>query len=117
MTSQQLVHDWFQCWNEGNYHNLPITVNFQHTSPFGKIEGKKSYISLIQKNEDKFLGYTFDIHDALYGDTHACVRYTGSQGEFSLDVSEWYYIKDELIDRIIAYYHIGEIAKERQLKS
>ena len=50
-----------------------------------------------------------------YFENKACVRYKAIQGDFSLDVSEWYYIKNDLIEEIIAYYHIGEIRDERKL--
>ena len=99
----------------GDFLDLPIADNFKHTSPFGTIDGKKAYLDLVQENKDKFLGYHFDIHDAIYEEDKACVRYTGVQGDFTLDVSEWYYVKDGLIVEIIAYYHIGEIREERQL--
>jgi hypothetical protein len=47
----------------------------------------------------------------------ACVRYTAKQGkDFVLKVSEWYYLDKGLIAEIFAYYHIGEVRKERQLK-
>ena len=74
-------------------------------------------MDLVEENKDKFLGYTFEIHDGIYDNEKACVRYTVIQGEFKLDVSEWYYMKDNLIGEIIAYYHIGEISEERKLSS
>jgi len=114
--ARELVSEWFRKWHEGDYKNLPISENFKHTSPFGTIDGKTSYIALVRDNEAKFLGYSFDIHDELYEENRACVRYSGNQGDFSLDVSEWYYIRDNLIDEIIAYYHIGDIREDRQLK-
>ena len=118
MELKNLVKVWFEKWGNGDYLNLPISQNFKHTSPFGTIDGKKTYIDLVKKNEDKFLGQTFDLHDAIYEKDRACVRYTAKQGkEFSLDVSEWYYVKDNLIEEIIAYYHIGEIREERELKN
>jgi len=67
--------------------------------------------------KEKFLGYRFAIHDALNGSQKACVRYTASQGDFSLDVSEWYYEKDGLIEEIIDHDHIGEIRQERKLSN
>ena len=94
---------------------MPITENFKHTSPFGTIEGREAYLKLVEDNKEKFLGYKFKIHDEIYGDNKACVRYTAVQGDFKLDVSEWYYIKNNLIEEIIAYYHIGEIREERKL--
>ncbi|WP_147296628.1 nuclear transport factor 2 family protein [Flagellimonas nanhaiensis] len=118
MELRDLVRQWFKKWENGDYLNLPIAENFKHTSPFGTIHGKKAYLDLVKENEDKFLGQTFDIHDEVYGEDKACVRYTAKQGkDFSLDVSEWYYVKDDLIEAIIAHYHIGDIRKERQIEN
>lgn len=115
MEIQQLVETWFHKWESGDFLELPVQEGFRHTSPFGTIEGKQAYIQLVEANQDKFLGYRFDIHDALYQGDKACVRYTAHQEDFRLDVSEWYQMKDGLISEIIAYYHIGEIREERQL--
>lgn len=117
MKSEKLVKIWFDKWDQGDFLNLPISENFKHSSPFGTIDGKKAYLDLVRENEDKFLGYIFEIHDGIYEKDRACVRYTARQGkEFTLDVSEWYYINSNLIEEIIAYYHIGEIREERKLK-
>lgn len=115
MTAKELVQKWFSSWEAGNFHDLPVTDSFQHTSPFGTIDGKQAYLQLVEANKDKFLGYQFTILDALYAEGKACVRYTAKQGDFNLDVSEWYYFKGDLIEEIIAYYHIGEIREEREL--
>lgn len=115
---KKLVYRWFEAWNTGNLEKLPISDTFSHTSPFGTIEGKKAYLELVDANKAKFLGYEFKILDAIYETDKACVRYRATQGsDFSLDVSEWYYKKGELISKVIAYYHIGEIRDERTLKS
>ena len=117
MDTKQLVKKWFDGWAAGDYENLPISDNFTHTSPFGTIEGKSAYLSLIKENEDKFLGYTFEVHDGIYQTHNACVRYTAKQGDdFRLDVSEWYYVKEGLIDKIVSYYHIGEIREDRKIE-
>ena len=113
---KRLVQIWFEKWAQGDFHNLPITDQFKHTSPFGTIDGKANYLALVEANKDKFLGYSFVIHDELYAEHHACVRYTAIQGDFVLDVSDWYYMNDELIDEIVSYYHIGEIQEDRQLE-
>ena len=118
MDSEAIVKDWFQKWQRGDYLNLPVAETFKHTSPFGTIDGRKEYLDLIRNNEDKFLGYSFDIHDGLYESERACVRYTARQGKhFTLDVSEWYYLKEDLIEEIVSYYHIGEIRQERKLNN
>ena len=115
MDLKSLVKRWFQKWEEGDFLDLPISENFKHTSPFGTINGKKEYIDLVESNKDKFLGYRFEIFDEIYDKYKACVRYTAVQDDFHLDVSEWYYAKNDLIEEIVAYYHIGEIRDDRQL--
>ncbi|MEY8021668.1 nuclear transport factor 2 family protein [Muriicola sp. SD30] len=117
MDTEEVVSDWFNKWETGDFMNLPITDEFEHTSPFGTIRGKDTYLELVKKNKDKFLNQSFTLHDSFYGNYKACVRYTASQGkDFKLEVSEWYYFKGDLIDKIAAYYHIGEIREERKLK-
>jgi len=118
MNTKELVIQWFDKWRKGDFLNLPISKSFMHISPFGTIDGKKAYTDLVQANKSKFLGYTFEIHDTIYESDKACVRYTAKQGkDFSLDVSEWYYIKDNLIEKIVTYYHIGEISEERTIEN
>ena len=113
---KQLVRLWFDKWEDGDFLHLPITDDFKHISPYGTIIGKKEYINLVESNKDKFLGYRFEIHDEIYEKEHACVRYTAIQGDFQLDVSEWYYFSENLIQQIHAYYNIeGEISEERKL--
>lgn len=116
MNTKTLVKTWFDKWHNGDFRQLPISENFKHTSPFGTIDGKKEYIKLVEDNQDKFLGYQFNLHDGIYENNRACVRYTAIQEDLTLDVSEWYYMKDGLIYEIIAYYHIGDIREDRKLK-
>ena len=75
-------------------------------------------MSLYTQTLDKFLGHAFEIHDELYGKGRAWVRYTAIQADFSLEVSEWYYINGGLIEEIVAYYNIsGEIGEDRKLSN
>ena len=117
MQSEALVKQWFQYWEKGDFQDLPLTENFSHTSPYGTINGKMTYLDIVEMNRDKFLGHHFEIHDAIYMEDHACVRYSAIKDNFRLDVSEWYYIEDGLIREIVAYYNIeGEISEERKLE-
>ncbi len=107
MDLKELVRTWFEKWEKGDYQNIPITENFKHSSPFGTIEGKKTYLDLVAANKDKFLNHRFEIRDEIYHENKACVRYLAIHGEDSYEVSEWYYPKDGLIEKIIANFHAG----------
>ena len=116
MSTKEIVRSWFDKWTRGKINELPIADNFRHNSPFGTMYGKKQYLALVEQNEDKFLGYSFDIHDEVYEGNKAAVRYTANQGDFHLDVSEWHYVRNDMIEKIVAYYHIGEVREERKLR-
>ena len=116
MELKELVDKWYKVWDEGDFLNIPVTENFKHTSPYGTIAGKESYLNLVEANKDKFLGNRIVLHDELYEHDRACVRYTVSKGDFSMEVSEWFYKGEDQIREIIAYYNIeGEISEERKL--
>lgn len=114
MNIKKLVSRWFEVWTNGDFHNIPVTTKFEHTIPYGTVSGKSNYLELVRGNKEQFLGHNFEIHDEIYQQDRACIRYTVSKNDFSMEVTEWHYIKDELIDRIIAYYNIeGEISEDR----
>lgn len=117
MTTEQLVNKWFDCWEHGDFENIPVSDNFSHISPYGIIKTKKSYLALVRLNKDQFLGHDFIIHDILADGDKACVRYTAVKGNFKLDVSEWHYCNENLIEKIVAYYHIGDIRADKKLKT
>ncbi len=118
MKARELVKKWFGVWEQGDFHNIPITQDFKHTSPYGTIDGKDAYMQLVEDNRDKFLGYRFVIHEGMYEEERACVRYTAVQGDFRLEVSEWYVFEGNAIKEIVAYYNIeGEISEERKLNN
>ena len=111
-----IIHRWYELWEKGDFSALPLHDAFEHHSPFGMIAPKERYLSLVAENKDKFLGYTFKIHDKIIGDNSACVRYTARQGkELEIEVSEWFYFENGLIRKIHSYYHIGEIREDRKL--
>lgn len=115
MTPDQCIRKWFAIWEQGNFEDIPITEDFSHTSPYGTIKGKQTYLDLVSANKEQFLGHKFEIHDIITEANKACIRYTSTKGDFTLDVSEWHYYKDGLIQKIIAHYHIGEIRKDKTL--
>ena len=108
MTTKQLVQQWFDIWTRGNFKDLPLAEDFSHTSPYGTIESKEAYMEIIESNREKFLDHQFEIHDTLFDTEKACIRYTAIQDKFRLEVSEWHYIKNDLIQSIVAYYDIDE---------
>ena len=100
---EQLINQWFDIWSNGNFEDLPLSQDFRHTSPYGIVEGKDSYLNLIEKNKSSFLGNQFKVHEVIYSEDKASVRYTMND---SMEISEWFYLKDDLINEVVSYYNI-----------
>ena len=116
MSIEDLVDKWFECWDTGSYREIPVASGFAHTSPYGTISGRDEYLAVVAENEEKFLGTRIEIHDRIFEDTRAAVRYTVSKDDFSMEVSEWIYAEGGEISKIISYYNIpGEIREDRKL--
>ncbi len=104
---KQLVETWFASWEAGDVQEIPVDPDFRHVSPYGTIEGRDAYLSLVEANLDSFLGHRFEIRDALYESDRACVRYTTSKGDWSMEVAEWFYLGHDRIGEIVSYYNVG----------
>jgi len=108
MNIEDLVHTWFELWGTGDFESLPLAEDFTHTSPYGTIHSKAEYLALASANRDVFLGNTFEIHEMLFDEHIACIRYTMRSPTGKLEVSEWIYEEKGLIGKIIAYYNLEE---------
>ncbi len=103
-----IVEKWFSCWETGELDQLPITNDFEHTSPFGTISSKSTYLDIVEKNKDRFLGKSFQIIDKIIEGNNACVRYEVINPDGNMDVCEWYTMEGGLIKNIYSYYNIGD---------
>lgn len=106
MITKNLVHTWFKIWEEGNFEDLPIAGDFTHISPYGTITGKANYLNLVTANKDQFLGHTFELLDTVFQENKACIRYIAHHKDSKLEVTEWHYINNGSIEKIVAYYNI-----------
>ncbi len=115
-TTKQLIEEWFARWADGRFEALPLADDFTHTSPFGVMKGKKTYMDIVEANRDKFLDKKIVVHNVLAEGNKGCVRYTMHAETFSQEVSEWFWVENDLIKDIISYYNVGEIGEDRKLK-
>ncbi len=114
---KEICAKWFDCWETGDFENLPISEDFEHCSPYGTIIGRDTYLDLVRANRAKFLENKIQIEDDIYFEDKAAFRYKihNTAEHFEMEVSEWIYVKDGLIQRIHAYYQVGDIPEEREL--
>jgi len=105
-----VVKQWLSSWEQGRLEDLPITDDFQHTSPFGSIEGKARYLSIVGKNRADFLDNTFTVLAQITQGDRVCVQFEQNNHSTGLQmvVCEWYQLQGELIQSIHSFYNVGD---------
>ncbi len=104
-----VVQKWFDCWNSGQVDDLPIADDFKHTSPFGTIESKQTYLDIVSKNKDDFLGNELTVLKHIKQGRQVCVQFhqNNELTGLSMEVCEWYELEGELIKSIRSFYNVG----------
>ena len=47
-SAETLAKVWIERWNEGAPDLIPLAENFTHTSPFERVEGRRTYLDWVK---------------------------------------------------------------------
>ena len=95
---------WFRAFEKRDLSTLRLAEDFVHSSPYGDIEGRQTYLNLVESNQDAFFSPVIEILDIIGGGNSWAVRYLVN-GNPACDCI---YVRDGEIARIHSYYHVGK---------
>jgi hypothetical protein len=102
--SRKIVDDWFDAFRQRDISKLKLAEDFVHTSPYGQIKGRQTYLNLVKENEEAFFSPKLDILDIFECGPKYAVRYLVN-GNPACDCI---YVRDGQISKIFSYYHVGK---------
>ena len=102
--NRKLVEDWFGAFEAKDVSMLGLAKDFVHSSPFGEIEGRESYLKLIEDNKEAFFANKIEVLDIIEDGEKLCARYTVG----GRPACDFFYIEKGKIAKIYSYYHFGE---------
>lgn len=102
--SRELADSWFDAFQEKDLSKLLLAEDFIHSSPFGEIKGRDTYLEMVRGNPEAFFSPTIEIIDVLDSGDRFAVRYLVN-GNPACDCI---YVDDGQISKIYSYYHYGE---------
>jgi ketosteroid isomerase-like protein len=106
-----LTRQWILVWNDGDPATLPLAPDFQHTSPYGHIEGRERYLDwvlpLATKNVAKLT-----IEDVLVSGNQSVVRYQNrlASGE-TMRACDWLTFSNGELTQVRSYYERPDASK------
>ncbi|MEM7114230.1 MAG: nuclear transport factor 2 family protein [Chloroflexota bacterium] len=102
--SREVVDAWLDAFREKDISKLKLAEDFLHSSPFGEIKGRETYLALVRANPQAFFSPTLTTIDVLDCGDKFAVRYLVN-GNPACDCI---YVRDGEIAEIYSYYHYGE---------
>ncbi len=102
--SRKVVDGWFEAFRDKDISKLELAEDFVHSSPFGEIRGRETYLAMVRENAETFFSRAIEIVDVFDCGDKLAVRYAvgGTQA------CDFFYLRDGRIARIHSYYHFGE---------
>ena len=101
--SEQLARAWIDGWNAGKPDDIPLNVDFRHTSPFGTIQGKDHYLEVVKPMAAKNVN-VLNIKRVLGGIDEATIWFEMDTPNGIIPVCEWITLDDNSILSVDSFY-------------
>jgi hypothetical protein len=102
--SRKVVDVWFDAFREKDISKPKLAEDFAHSSPFGEIKGRKTYLDMVRENEEAFFSLTLEILD-VFEDGN---KFAGQYLVNGNPACDCIYLRDGQISKIYSYNHVGE---------
>lgn len=103
--SRKLAETWFEAFRNKDISTLPLAEDFVHTSPFGAIKGRQTYLDLVNENPKAFFSATIKLIDFIESSDKVAVRYLVDD----MPACDCIYVRNDQISEIFSYYHYGDL--------
>lgn len=104
----QMSRQWILIWNDGDPEELPLADDFQHTSPYGHLEGRRLYLDTVVPMA-KQNAATLTVEDVLVSGTQSVVRYTvANPSGDTMRACDWLTFRNGQLVRVRSYYERPE---------
>lgn len=103
-----LARAWIERWNEGAPDLIPLAENFTHTSPYGRVEGRQTYLDWVKPLAAKNVT-ELRILRTLSSSNQAVIHFEMQTPKGPIQVCDWITVEDGLIAEIHSFYDASEL--------
>lgn len=108
--SAGLAVGWIEAWNEMDMEWLRgrLAPDFVHVSPFGRLEGRDSYLATVEPMARKSVNELV-VRDVVASGDRAAVWFENRTPEGVVDSCDWLRVEDGVIREIRSFYDSAKI--------
>lgn len=103
-----LARTWIECWNEGTPDLIPLAESFTHTSPYGRVEGRETYLDWVKPLAGQNVT-RLKILRTLSSSNEAVVHFEMHTPKGLIQVCDWVVVEDGQITEIHSFYDATEL--------
>ena len=101
--AKTLARVWIECWNRGEPDSIPLAEGFTHTSPFGRVSGRQTYLDWVKPLAAKNVT-ELKIHRVMGNDREAVIHFEMETPGGLVQVCDWVVVVDGEIAEIHSFY-------------
>lgn len=106
--AEQLAIMWIDLWNQGDPDSIPLTDDFVHTSPFGRVEGREVYLDWV-KPLAKQIVTKLKIHRTVGSPDQAAIHFEMDTPKGTIQCCDWITVDGDQIAEIHSFYDATEL--------
>jgi SnoaL-like domain len=102
-SAEALARVWIDRWNEGAPESIPLAEDFTHTSPFGRVQGRETYLEWVKPLAAKNVT-RLNVLRTLSNGNHATIHFEMQTPKGPVAVCDWVVVDDGQITAIHSFY-------------
>ena len=101
--ARELARVWIETWDRGDPDSLPLADGFVHISPFGRMEGKKSYLDTVRPMATENVA-SLQIEQVIAEGNRACIAFSMETPNGPVACCDWVTVTGGEITSVHSYY-------------
>ena len=103
-----LARVWIERWNEGAPDLIPLSEDFTHTSPFGRVKGRQTYLDWVKPMAARNVT-RLRVLRTLSSSNEAAIHFEMHTPKGLIQVCDWIVVEDGQITEIHSFYDATEL--------
>ena len=101
---EQLTRQWILMWNDGDPTTYPLAQDFQHISPYGRIDGRDVYLNTVIPLSKENVAH-LTVEEVVVTGNQSAIRYhlKRPSGE-TIQACDWLTFNDDKLSQVSSYY-------------
>jgi hypothetical protein len=108
--AETLARTWIECWNQGTPDLIPLAEHFTHTSPYGRVEGRRTYLDWVKPLAKQNVTH-LNILRTLSNANEAVIHFEMQTPNGLIQVCDWVVVESGEIKEIHSFYDATGLRK------